>query len=82
MVKINSEAWLPSEIQGHGSLRYLLFFGFNGEVRITCTDYRKFQATSTILPGARRSPCHAAQQRASARSAALKRQRRPKPSLP
>ncbi len=42
--------WLPADIEAHGSLRYLLFFSFSGSVRILCSDYRKFQATSTVLP--------------------------------
>ncbi len=48
--KINNEVWLPAELAGHGSLRYLLFFGFSGDIRISCTGYRKFQASSTVLP--------------------------------
>jgi hypothetical protein len=51
--KINDEAWLPSEIEGHGSLRYFLFFGFNGNVHIACTDYRRFKVSATVLPGLR-----------------------------
>jgi len=47
--KINNEVWLPAHIEAQGSLRYLLFFSFTGSVRITCSDYRKFQASSTIL---------------------------------
>jgi len=42
--------WLPAQIDARGSLRYLLFFSFSGSVHITCSDYRKFQATSTVLP--------------------------------
>jgi hypothetical protein len=48
-VKVNNEAWLPAQIDAQGSLRYLLFFSFTGNVRILCSDYRKFQATATIL---------------------------------
>jgi hypothetical protein len=49
--KINDEVWLPETIEGQGSFRFLLFAGFNGTVRVADSDYRKFKATSTILPG-------------------------------
>ena len=49
--KINDEVWLLSTAEGHGSFRFLLFRGFNGTVRVADSDYRKFKATSTILPG-------------------------------
>ncbi len=29
----------------------MLFFSFNGNIRVVDSDYRKFKATSTILPG-------------------------------
>ena len=49
--KINDEVWLLSTAGGQGSFRFLLFAGFNGTVRIVDSDYRKFKATSKILPG-------------------------------
>jgi hypothetical protein len=49
--KVNDEVWLPAMVQGQGSARALLFFSFNGRVRAVESDYRKFKATSTILPG-------------------------------
>ena len=49
--KINGEVWLPTVLEGHGSARFLLFFNLNGSVRITDADFRKFKATSTLLPG-------------------------------
>jgi hypothetical protein len=49
--KINDEVWLLSTAEGQGSFRFLLFAGFNGTVRIVDSDYRKFKATSKILPG-------------------------------
>jgi hypothetical protein len=49
--KINGEVWLPSRIEGQGAARVLLFVNFNGSVLVTNSDYRKFKATSTILPG-------------------------------
>jgi len=38
-------------IEGQGSARMLLFFNFRGRVQAVESDYRKFKATSTILPG-------------------------------
>ena len=49
--KINDEVWLPEEIEGRGSARALLVFHFNGSLRAVESDYRRFKATSTILPG-------------------------------
>ncbi len=51
MTKINNEVWLPARIEGHGTARVLLFVNFSGSALITYSDYRKFKATSTILPG-------------------------------
>ena len=51
--KINDEVWLPAAFEGQGAARVLLFFNFTGSVRSICSDYRKFRATSTILPGVR-----------------------------
>jgi hypothetical protein len=47
---VNGEAWLPVSFEGHGRVRVLLFGGFNGNVQATFGDYRKFKATSTVLP--------------------------------
>ena len=49
--KINDEVWLPSVIGGQGEARALLLFKFNGSLQAVESDYRKFRATSTILPG-------------------------------
>jgi hypothetical protein len=49
--KINGEVWLPSHGEGHGAARVLLFVSFNGSAHFTFSEYRKFKATSTILPG-------------------------------
>jgi len=49
--KINGEVWLPARAEGKGSARALLFISFNGSIRVVNSDYRKFKATSTILPG-------------------------------
>ena len=51
--KVNNEVWLPAKVDGQGSARALLFFSFNGRVSAVESDYRKFKATSTILPGIR-----------------------------
>jgi len=49
--KVNDEVWLPAMVEGHGAARVLLFFSFNGSVKAVESDYRKFKATSTVLPG-------------------------------
>jgi hypothetical protein len=49
--QVNGEVWLPSRIHGEGAARAFLLFSFNGNVQVTNSDYRKFKATSTILPG-------------------------------
>jgi len=49
--KINGEVWLPERIQAQGGFHYLLFAGFNGSLSVQMSDYRKFKATATILPG-------------------------------
>jgi hypothetical protein len=48
--KINDEVWLPAHVDGKGAARALLFISFNGNIRVVDSDYRKFKATSTILP--------------------------------
>jgi hypothetical protein len=49
-IKVNDEVWLPAEFEGRGSFHALLFFGFDGNVRIANSDFRKFRTSSTILP--------------------------------
>jgi hypothetical protein len=49
--KINDEVWLPARFEGQGSFRFLLFAGLNGKVTVVDSDYKKFKATSKILPG-------------------------------
>ena len=51
--KINNDAWMPVEAQASGSAR-LLFFSVHGSVHVANTDFRRFKATSTILPGMNR----------------------------
>ena len=49
--KINDEVWLPAAMEGDGHVRYLLFFKLDGHFKGRTSNYRKFSATSTILPG-------------------------------
>ena len=49
--KINNEVWLPASLEAQGHARYLLFFSLEGNAQAHQYDYRKFKATSTILPG-------------------------------
>jgi hypothetical protein len=48
--KVNNEVWLPAGVKGQGSAHALLFFGLNGRLQAVDSDYRKFKATSTIMP--------------------------------
>ncbi len=54
--KINDEVWLPSHAEAQGHIRYLLFFSINGDAKIATSGYRKFKATSTILPNVTVAP--------------------------
>lgn len=49
--KINNEVWLPEAINADGKMQALLFLSFDGKAHVTYSDYRKFKATATILPG-------------------------------
>jgi hypothetical protein len=49
--RVNNEVWLPAAINANGFFRYLLFFSVNGEAHFRFSEYRKFKASSTILPG-------------------------------
>ena len=51
--KINNEVWLPAHVEGQGAVRFFLLFSFNGSFQAVESDYRKFKATSTVLPGMR-----------------------------
>jgi hypothetical protein len=50
-VKINGEVWLPATLEGDGHARYLLFFTLNGHFKGVTSNYKKFKATATVLPG-------------------------------
>lgn len=49
--KVNNEVWLPATMEAHGAARVFLLLGFHGSWKLVDSDYRKFKATSTILPG-------------------------------
>jgi hypothetical protein len=55
-IKINGEVWLPATIEANGHARYLLFFSLNGHFQLHTSGYRKFKATSTILPAGPLAP--------------------------
>lgn len=48
--KVNGEVWLPSAAAGQGAIRVMLLLNFHGSLRVDNSNYRKFKATSTILP--------------------------------
>ena len=54
--KVNDEVWLPASFSGRGSARIALFFNHNGAIEEHESDYRKFRANSTILPGVAEVP--------------------------
>jgi hypothetical protein len=49
--KVNGEVWLPARFEGKGAARFLLLVNLKGNLNLQMSDYRKFKATSTILPG-------------------------------
>jgi hypothetical protein len=51
--KVNGEVWLPVEYSGEGKARLLLFVGFSGRMRLVTSDYKKFRASATMVPGER-----------------------------
>lgn len=48
-IKVDDAAWLPQSIDAEGSMRYLLFGGFNGTIHIETSEYRKFRTTMRIV---------------------------------
>jgi hypothetical protein len=54
--KVNDEVWLPASFGGRGSARIALFFNHSGMVESRDSDYRKYRASSTILPGVAEVP--------------------------
>lgn len=57
--KINGEVWLPSAFTGRGDMRVLLFVSLHGSLQATNSSYRKFKATSTVVPIAKADPSSA-----------------------
>ena len=51
--KVDDDVWLLDTFRTAGSLRYLLFGGFNGRIFVHASDYRKFRTSTTILPSNR-----------------------------
>ena len=49
--KVNGEVWLPVQLEGHGAARAMLFFNFDGSVRVEDSEFRKFKGSATMLPG-------------------------------
>ena len=49
--KVNDEVWFLQGFEGSGHARYLLFLHFNGHIAGEFSNFRKFKATSTIMPG-------------------------------
>jgi len=49
--KVNGEVWFLQSFEGNGHARYLLFLHFNGHVTGSFSNFRKFKATSTVMPG-------------------------------
>ena len=48
--KVNGEVWLPVSVDGHGAARAMLFFNFDGSIRVEDSDFRKFKGSATMLP--------------------------------
>ena len=49
--RVNDSVWLPATINGRGSVRLLLVAGFDGQLHLTASDYRRFRTSAHILPG-------------------------------
>ncbi len=48
---VNDSVWLPATINGQGSVRVLLVAGFDGQLHLTASDYRRFRTSAKIVPG-------------------------------
>jgi len=49
--KVDATVWLPHTIDAEGSMRYLLFAGFNGKIHVETSDYKRFRTTIKLIPG-------------------------------
>lgn len=47
--RVNDAVWLPATIDGEGSVRILLLAGFNGQMHLATSDYRRFRTSATIV---------------------------------
>lgn len=54
--RINNEVWLPAIFNGRGSARIMVFVSHSEQIDQRWSDYRKFRASSTILPGVAEVP--------------------------
>ena len=54
--KVNDEVWLPQELSADGQARVLLLMNLNGRLRIHDGEFRKFRASSTLLPASVTEP--------------------------
>ncbi len=48
--RVNDAVWLPATINGQGSVRILLVAGFDGQLHLTASDYRRFRTSTRIIP--------------------------------
>ena len=48
--KVNDEVWLPRLVAARGHVRFLLLYSIDGKMDARMSGYRKFKATSTIVP--------------------------------
>lgn len=51
--RVADSVWLPATINGRGSVRILLVAGFDGQLKMIASDYRRFRTSATILSRAR-----------------------------
>ncbi len=51
--RVDDAVWLPATIHGEGSVRVLLFAGFEGRMNLVASDYKRFHTSAKILPGQR-----------------------------
>lgn len=49
--RVNDSVWLPATIDGRGSIRVLLVAGFDGQLHLTASDYRRFRTSTRIVAG-------------------------------
>ncbi len=47
--RVGEGVWLPADIRGEGSIRFLLFANFSGRMHVTTSDYKRFRTSATIV---------------------------------